>query len=107
MLFQFNRDNQIDTGEATPEQVEEIVRGRLNRILDRVTRVEVHIGHVKESRTDNPELRCSIEVRPDGLPPVAAAAAGVGLDAVVRSASDKVLHAYDKVVGKKAARASH
>ena len=107
MLFQFNRDNQIDANEASPEQVEDIVRGRLDRILKQVTRVEVHIGHVKESRTNQPELRCSIEVRPENMGPVAAAAEGVGLEAVVRSASDKVLHAFDKSVGKKAARAGH
>ena len=107
MLFQFNRDNQIDGSEADPEAVEEVVRGRLDRILKQVTRVEVHLGHVKESRTDQPEFRCSIEVRPENMGPVAAAAEGVGVEAVVRSASDKVLHAFDKAVGKKAARAGH
>lgn len=105
MLFQFNRDNQIDGNEADPDQIEEIVRGRLDRILKQVTRVEVHLGHVKESRTDNPEFRCSIEVRPEHMGAVAAAAEGVGVEAVVRSASDKVLHAFDKAVGKKTARA--
>lgn len=107
MLFQFNRDNQVAGNEASPEQVEEIVRNRLSRILEQITRVEVHVGHVKESRTNNPELRCSIEVRPENMGAVAAAAEGVGLEAVVRSASDKVLHAFDKAVGKKAARAGH
>jgi hypothetical protein len=107
MLFQFNRDNQITQDEARPDQVEEIVRGRLDRILKQITRVEVHVGHVKESRTNQHELRCSIEVRPENMGPVAAAAEGVGLEAVVRSASDKVLHAFDKAVGKKAARAGH
>mgnify|MGYP002777074641 CR=1 FL=1 len=107
MLFQFNRDNQIDAGEASPDQVEDIVRSRLDRILKQVTRVEVHIGHVKESRTNEPELRCSIEVRPENMGAVAASAEGVGLEAVVRSASDKILHAFDKAVGKKAAGAAH
>jgi hypothetical protein len=104
VFLDFNRDNQVDDREAPQEQVEEIVNRRLGRIANRVTRAEVHIGHVKESRTNNPELRCSIEVRPDNLGAVAASAEGVGIEAVVRSACDKVLHAYDKVIGKQAAR---
>jgi hypothetical protein len=104
MFIDFNRDNQVTEGEASQEAVEEIVSRRLGRLDGKVTTAEVHIGHVKESRTNNPEYRCSIEVRPENLAPVAASAEGVGVEAVVRSACDKVLHAYDKVVGKQAAR---
>ena len=104
MFIDFNRDNQVNEREAPQEQVEEIVTRRLGRIASKLTRAEVHVGHVKESRTNQPELRCSIEVRPDNLGPVAASAEGVGIEAVVRSACDKVLHAYDKVVGKQGAR---
>jgi hypothetical protein len=101
MLIQVNRDNQLSQDEGAPDMVEGIVR---NRILDRVTTVEVHVGHVKESRTNQPEMRCSIEVRPNNLGAVAASAEGVGTEAVVRSACDKALHAYDKVVGKRSGR---
>jgi hypothetical protein len=104
MFIEFNRDNQVTDSEASQETIEEIVNHRLSRLEKKVTSAEVHIAHVKESRTNNPEYRCSIEVRPDGLGPVAASAEGVGVEAVVRSACDKVLHAYEKVVGKQAAR---
>lgn len=103
MFVEFNRDNQVSEREASQDQVEEIVNRRLGRIADRVTSAEVHIGHVKESRTNNPEFRCSIEVRPENVGAVAASAEGVGVEAVVRSACDKVLHAYDKVIGKQQA----
>ena len=103
MFLDFNRDNQVNEAEASQERVEEIVNHRLSRIADRVTSAEIHIGHVKESRSNNPEFRCSIEVRPENLGAVAASAEGVGVEAVVRSACDKVLHAYDKVVGKQQA----
>jgi Ni,Fe-hydrogenase I large subunit len=104
MFLEFNRDNQVSDGEASQEQIEEIVNRRLGRLENKVTSAEIHIAHVKESRTNNPEYRCSIEVRPENLGPVAASAEGVGVEAVVRSACDKVLHAYDKVIGKRAAR---
>lgn len=104
MFIEFNRDNQVSDGEAAQDAVEDIVNRRLARLDGKVTGAEVHIAHVKESRTNNPEYRCSIEVRPDGLGPVAASAEGVGVEAVVRSACDKVLHAYEKVVGKQGAR---
>ncbi len=107
MLIQVNRDNQISDSEATPELVEDIARTRLSRVLKRVSTVELHLGHVKESRTNQPEYRCSVEIRPEGMGAVAASAEGVGVEAVTRSACDKVLHAYDKAVGKKDPRASN
>ena len=107
MLIQVNRDNQITDGEATPDAIENIARARLSRVLSRLSTVELHLGHVKESRTAQPEYRCSVEIRPEGMGAVAASAEGVGVEAVTRSACDKVLHAYDKAVGKKDARASN
>lgn len=104
MFVEVNRDNQVDAGEAGADQVEEIVTRRLGRLEGKVTSAEVHIAHVKESRTNHPEHRCSIEIRPENLGPIAASAEGVGVEAVVRSACDKVLHAYDKVIGKQGAR---
>lgn len=104
MFIDFNRDNQVTEGEASQELVEDIVNRRLGRLDGKVTSAEVHIAHVKESRTNNPEHRCSIEIRPENLGPIAASAEGVGVEAVVRSACDKVLHAYEKVVGKQGAR---
>ena len=105
MLIQVNRDNQIGDDEVATEVVEDIARNRLGRVLERVSTVELHLGHVKESRTRQPEYRCSVEIRPEGMGAVAASAEGVGVEAVTRSACDKVLHAYDKAVGKKDPRA--
>lgn len=104
MFIDFNRDNQVQENEASQEQVESIVTHRLGRLDGKVTSAQVHIAHVKESRGSSPDYRCSIEIRPEHLSPVVASAEGAGVDAVVRSACDKVLHAYDKVVGKQAAR---
>jgi Ni,Fe-hydrogenase I large subunit len=104
VFVQVNRDNQVNDFEADLNRIEEMVGSRLGRLNGKVTAAEVHLAHVKESRTNNPEYRCSIEVRPENLGPVAASAEGVGVEAVVRSACDKVLHAYDKVVGKQRAR---
>ncbi|WP_338505107.1 hypothetical protein V6R86_13295 [Sphingomonas kaistensis] len=104
MYVQVNRDNQMEDREADLDAVERMVTDRLGRITDKVTRAEVHLGHVKESRGNNPEYRCMVEVRPENLAPVAASAEGGEVETVVRSACDKVLNAYDKVVGKQAAR---
>ncbi len=105
VLIQVNRDNQITDGEATPGGIENIARARLSRVLARVSTVELHIGHVKQSSTNNPGYRCSVELRPEGMGVVAASAEGPGVEAVTRSACDKVLHAYDRAIGKKDPRA--
>ncbi|UUR09194.1 HPF/RaiA family ribosome-associated protein [Sphingomonas glaciei] len=104
MFIDFNRDNQVQDNEASQEQVESIVNHRLSRLDGKVTSAQVHLAHVRETKSSNPDYRCSIEIRPENLSPVAASAEGAGVDAVVRAACDKVLHAYDKVVGKQGAR---
>ena len=107
MLIQVSRDNQINDGEADPASIEDIARTRMSRVLARVSTVEVHIGHVRQGGAGKPEYRCSVEIRPEGMSAVAASAEGSGVDTVTRSACDKVLHAYDRAVGKKDARASN
>ena len=104
MLIQVNRDNQLTPDEAPAEQIEDIVRARLSRVADRLTRVEVHVGDVNASKGGTRDKRCSIELRPENLRPVAGTAEAPTVEAAVRSAADKALHAYDNVVGKLAAR---
>ena len=104
MLIQVNRDNQLTPSEAPTEQIEEIVSGRLSRVADRLTRVEVHVGDVNASKGGTRDKKCSVELRPENLKPVAGTAEAPTVEAAVRAATDKALHAYDNVVGKLSAR---
>lgn len=104
MLVQVNRDNQISADEASPENIEQIIEGRFARISDRVTRVEVHVGDVNASKAGHHDKKCTVELRPENLRPLAGTAEAPTIEAAVRAAADKALHAYDNAVGKLSAR---
>lgn len=71
MLFQFNTDNNTQATSDLASRVEDTVRQRLDRIADQLTRVEVHVGDPGNSKGSG-DKRCSIEIRPEHMPAVAA-----------------------------------
>lgn len=107
MQFQFNSDNRVVGDTAVAEDVEALVRGRLSRISDRLSRVEVHIGDVNGPRGGGDDKRCAVEVRPNGMKPISATDQASTVEAAVASATDKVLAAYDRQTGKQTTRKGH
>jgi hypothetical protein len=104
--FQFNSDNRV-TGDAdVTARVETLVRGRLERVSDRLTRVEVHVGDVNGPKGGN-DIRCAVEIRPNGMRPISATDEAPSVEAAVASATDKALSAYDRQVGKQTSRKGH
>lgn len=107
MQFQFNSDNRVPGDTAVAERVEALIRGRLGRILDRLSRVEVHIGDVNGPRSGSDDKRCAVEVRPNGMKPISATDQASTVEAAAASATDKVLAAFDRQVGKQTTRKGH
>ena len=106
MQFQFNSDNRVDGHADLAASVETIVRSRLDRIADRLSRVEVHVGDVNGPRGGD-HLRCAVELRPNGMQPISATDEAASLEAAVASATDKALSAYDRQIGKQTTRKGH
>ena len=71
LFVQINTDNQIDSDSERDSRLEEQVRQRLARFEGRITDVEVHVSDVNGAAGGNADLRCSIEARVNGIPPVA------------------------------------
>lgn len=105
--FQFNSENQISGTEDVAAQVEQIIRARISRIEDRLTRIEVHIGDVNGPRSGGADIRCVVEARPAGLAPISATAQAGNIEAAVAAAADKMLVAYDRQLGKLTSRKGH
>ncbi|MGA9580405.1 MAG: HPF/RaiA family ribosome-associated protein [Allosphingosinicella sp.] len=106
MQFQFNSDNRIEGDAAVAERVETLVRDRLERVSDRLTRVEVHVGDVNGPKGGN-DIRCAVELRPTGMNPVSGTNEASNLEAAVSSATDKALSAFDRQIGKQTTRKGH
>jgi ribosome-associated translation inhibitor RaiA len=104
--FQFNSDNQIDGNDAVAVRVEEITRSRLSHIVDRLTRIEVHVSDVTGARGADSK-RCVVEARPAGMSPISATDQAGNIDAAVTAAADKLLAAYERQVGKRTDRKGH
>lgn len=107
MQFQFNSDNHVMGDEGVADRVETLVRGKLDRIAHRLTRVEVHVGDVNGPRGGGDDKRCAIEVRPNGMEPISATDQAASIEAAATSAAQKVLSAYDRQVGKRTDRKGH
>lgn len=107
MQFMFNSDNQTPLGSDTAEKMEALVGSRLERISDRLTRVEVHVSDIDGPRNGGDDKRCAIEIRPNGMRPITAAGQASTVEGAVSAAADKVLKAFDRQIGKATSRKGH
>lgn len=106
MQFQFSSDNRTTADARVAERIETLVRGKLEHVVDRLSRVEVHVRDGNGSGRDD-SINCTIELRPIGMKPISASDEASGVDAAVGSATDKALTAYSRQVGKQTSRKGH
>ena len=104
LFIQIHADNQIDSDSERDSRLEDQIRQRLARFEGRITDVEVHVSDVNGASGGNSDLRCSIEARVSGIPPVAAIDEGETVDRAVIGAAKKVVRALDHQLGKLADR---
>ena len=107
MFIQIHADNQIPSDNERDTRLEEQIRQRLARFEGRITDVEVHVSDINGPRGGNADLRCSMEARINGIPPVAAIDEGNSVDRAVIGAAKKVVRAIDHQLGKLGDRKGH
>lgn len=100
MFIQIHADNQVPSDSERDGRLEEQIRQRLARFEGRVTDVEVHVSDINGPRGGNADLRCTMEARLNGIPPVAAIDQGNTVDRAVIGAAKKVVRALDHQLGK-------
>ena len=106
MQFHFNTDSRITGDAELADKVETLIRGRLQSVSDRLTRVEVHVGDVNGSRGRD-DVRCAVELRPAGMQPISGTDEATSVQAAVASATDKALSALTRQMGKQTTRKGH
>lgn len=107
MFIQINTDNQVPSDADRDARLEEQIRQRLARFESRITDVEVHVSDVNGSRGGHPDLRCTLEARVTGVPPVAVSDEGSTVDQAIIGAARKAARALDHQLGKLGDRRSH
>jgi ribosome-associated translation inhibitor RaiA len=101
MLVQINTDRNVEGREELSRQVEEKVRGALDRFSDRLTRVEIHLGDENsDKKPGEDDMRCLLEARPAGLRPITVSHRAATVDLAVDGALDKFERALESAFGK-------
>ena len=99
MFIQINTDNQVDSDAERDARIEEQVRQRLARFENRITDVEIHVSDENGSKGGS-DLRCTLEARMNGVPPVAVTDQGNTVDRAIIAAAKKAVRALDHQLGK-------
>ena len=100
MQIQLNTDNHVHGEASLADWAERELRDRLQRFVDHVTRIEVHLSDIKRARVGEHDKRCKLEARLAGRQPVAVHHdAGKVADAL-HGAADKLARALDSALGR-------
>ena len=100
MYIQIRTDNQVDSDGERDTRLEDQIRQRLARFENRITDVEVHVQDGNGARGGASDLKCTLEARLNGIPPVAVAEHGTSVDRCILAAAKKAVRALDHQLGR-------
>ena len=95
MHVQTNTDRNIQASEALAAQVEAAVIGALGRLVDQVTRVEVHLSDENGARSGADDKRCLMEARLEGRPPTAVTHRAATVEQAMTGAAGKLARSLE------------
>lgn len=100
MQIQLNTDNHVQGQESLADWAERELRVRLQRFVDHITRIEVHLSDVNAGRVSGQDKRCMLEARLAGRAPVAVTHDAGSVADALYGASDKLARALDTALGR-------
>lgn len=92
MNIHVNTDNNIDGNEQLISHVKSVVSDTLERYAERISRVEVHLNDVNGKKTVGDDIRCMMEARLEGYPPVAVTENAGNIHQAIDGAVEKLLN---------------
>jgi len=107
MIIQVNTGNTVEGSSAMAEGLEALVRERLSRFEDKLTRVELHVTDENAGREGGDDKQCVIEARPTGLGPVKVMDNAGSIHQATVGALGKMATALDRTYGKLTSRKGH
>ena len=100
MQIKINTDHNIQGREALAARLSGVVENALDRVAERITRVEVHLSIESGGKSGQSDKRCVMEARLEGFQPVVVAEQSGTIDQAVVGASGKMLRAIDNTLGR-------
>jgi hypothetical protein len=101
MKIQVNSDKTIALDASLIRFVEGEVQRLLGRFAIRLTRVEIHLSDVDNTKRGRPDKRCLIEVRPTGARPLSASAKATTMASAVSQALGKIQRSLTTFLGRR------
>jgi Sigma 54 modulation protein / S30EA ribosomal protein len=101
MKIQANSDKTIQVDATLTRFVEDEASRLLDRFAKKLTRVEVHLSDINNTRTGQADKRCLVEARPVGDRPVTADALATTTESAVSEALKKMQRLLTTFFGKK------
>jgi ribosome-associated translation inhibitor RaiA len=95
-----NSDHNITVHENFAQSIVASVEDSMSRFIDRVTRVEVHLGDVNAGKGGDSDKRCMLEARLSGLQPIAVTHQAESLGMAINGATEKLERAVEHALGK-------
>lgn len=99
MQVQVNTGRSVEGGERLTHYVQATVQEKLQRFVDEVTRVEVHLSDENSHKSHGDDKKCTLEARPAGRPPVAVTHQAATLDQAIHGAVEKMGRLLDSTFG--------
>jgi ribosomal subunit interface protein len=90
MQIQVRTSNQVSGGERLEAYVQSTMEATLERFARQLTRVEVHISDDNGEKSRGDDKRCTIEVRPKGMNPLAVTHTAGTVDEAIDGAAGKI-----------------
>lgn len=103
MQIQVHTDKNVARHEATSAHIEQVVGKDLQRFIDQITRVEVHLNDTNGPKSGANDQRCMMEARINNHPPVAVTHHAGNLHQAIDGASEKLKRAVDSALAKQQA----
>lgn len=101
MDVQINTDSNIEGDNALAQQAEAVVRETLHCFSEQITRVEVHLSDQNSDRKIGIDaMRCLLEVRVGGRPPIAVSDQAETVEQAVHGAAEKMEHSLTSALGR-------
>lgn len=91
MNIHVNTDNHIDGSAELITHVKSVVTDTLDRYSDRISRVEVHLNDENAHKNVGNDIRCMMEARLEGYPPVAVTERASNIHQAIDGAAEKLL----------------
>jgi hypothetical protein len=101
MKIQVNSDKTIAVDASLISSVEGEVQRVLSRFASRLTRVEIHLSDIDNSKRGQADKRCLVEVRPTGARPLTASAQATKIAYAVSHALGKMQRSLATLFGRR------